>query len=150
MNSYYLLPIILVIAQRSLASFPTAIEEEPAVAVAPEPIAHVAPVMPSLPAIAPAPYYPHVFPYAHHYYHHPRAHVHNVEKGFVKESGHASETSVVSEDGHFPLSGHLPPRLAHLADGLPFTGPFRSRVHKKVAKKAHKARTHKSFDKKTN
>ncbi|EYB93353.1 hypothetical protein Y032_0183g932 [Ancylostoma ceylanicum] len=146
MSFYYLLPILLVIVHRSLASFPTAIEEEPAVALAPE-IAHVAPMMPSLPAVASAPYFPHVFPYAHHFYH-PSARVHNVEKGFAKESGHASETSVISEDGHLPLAGHLPPALGHLANTLPFAGPFRSRVHKKLAKKARKARTHKSFDKK--
>ncbi|KAL6744408.1 hypothetical protein Aduo_017346 [Ancylostoma duodenale] len=146
---YYLLPVLLVVIQRSLASFPhVEVEEEPAVAVAPQPIAHVpvatahvAPVVAAASAVAPAPYpypypYPHMYPYSVSYapYHHPRTEVHNVVKAYQKEAGHVSKTAMVSEGGHFAAHMSLHP-AGHLGGfGLPI--PFRSR---KLAKKAHKS-----------
>ncbi|EYB93355.1 hypothetical protein Y032_0183g934 [Ancylostoma ceylanicum] len=154
MNSLYILPFFLVVVQRSLASFPhVAVEEEPAVAVAAEPIAHlpvatahVAPVVAAAPAVAPAPYpypypYPHMYPYSYAPYYHPRTEVHNVVKAYEKEKGHTSATSVVSEDGHLPA--HLGLHAAgHLPDALSFPIPFRSRLHQakqvKKSSRAHK------------
>ncbi|KAL6744407.1 hypothetical protein Aduo_017345 [Ancylostoma duodenale] len=155
MSFFLLLPVLLGIAQRSLASFPHVGIEEPAVAVAAEPIAHVpvatahvAPVVAAAPAIAPAPYpypypYPHMYPYSMYApYHHPRTEVHNVVKAYEKEKGHTSATSMISEDGHLPATFGLHP-AEHLSDGLALPIPFRSR--QKLAKK-----THKSFDHKKN
>ncbi|EYB93357.1 hypothetical protein Y032_0183g936 [Ancylostoma ceylanicum] len=158
MNTLYcILPLLLVVVQRSLASFPhVAVEEEPAVAVAAEPVAHVpvatahvAPVVAAAPAVAPAPYpypypYPHMYPYAYAApYHHPRTEVHNVVKAYQKEAGHVSKTAMVSEGGHLPGHFGLHP-AGHFAGGLGLPIPFRSRLHReKLAKKVHK-----SFDKK--
>ncbi|RCN43610.1 hypothetical protein ANCCAN_10381 [Ancylostoma caninum] len=150
MNSlYYLLAIILTIAHRSFASFPTnLVEEEPAVAVAPEPPtqvfvgrAHDAPVVSQIPA--PAVYHPPAYPHALlPPYYHPRTAVRNVVKGWAKEAGHRSETSVVSEDGHLPATWGIH-SAEHLPEALAFPAPFRSRLHrKKMAKKA--SRTHKT------
>ncbi|KAL6744406.1 hypothetical protein Aduo_017344 [Ancylostoma duodenale] len=141
---------------RSLASFPhVAVEEEPAVAVTAEPIAHlpvataqVAPVVAAAPAVAPAPYpypypYPHMYPYsAYAPYHHPRTEVYNVVKAYEKEKGHTSATSMISEGGHLPTHLGLHTGV-HLPDALSFPIPFRSR--QKLTKKAHK-----SFDNKKN
>ncbi|KAL6744409.1 hypothetical protein Aduo_017347 [Ancylostoma duodenale] len=142
---YYLLPILLASAQRSFASFPTDIIEEEPAAVAPEPptqvfvgSANAAPVMSQIPA--PAVYHPPGYPHAlYHDYYHPRTEVRNVVKGYTKEIGHRSETSVVSEDGHLPSAWGLHP-AQHLPEALAFPVPFRSRLHrKKMAKKAKKA-----------
>ncbi|EYB93354.1 hypothetical protein Y032_0183g933 [Ancylostoma ceylanicum] len=158
MNSFfYLLPVVLAIAQGSLASFPSSVvEEEPAVAVAPESPAqvlvgpaHAAPVVAPASVIAPMPYHPHVYPHAvfPHYYH-PRTEVRNVVKGYAKETGHRSETQMVSEDGHLPTTWGIHP-AEHLAEALAFPTPFRSRLHrKKMAKKT--SRAHKSLNNRKN
>ncbi|KAL6744404.1 hypothetical protein Aduo_017343 [Ancylostoma duodenale] len=155
MNSFfYLLPFVVAIARGSLANFPTnVVEEEPAVAVAPEhPTqvlvgpAHAAPVVAPTPVIAPL---PHVYPHAlFPHYDHPRAEIRNVVKGYAKETGHRSETSMVSEDGHLPTAWGIHP-AEHFPEALGFPTPFRKRLHrKKMAKKA--SRAHKSLHNRKN
>ncbi|EYB93358.1 hypothetical protein Y032_0183g937 [Ancylostoma ceylanicum] len=153
--TYYLLPILAFTAQRSLASFPTnVVEEEPAVAVAPQPPtqvlvgpAHAAPVVSQIPA--PAVYQPHVYSHGlYPHYYHPRTEVRNVVKGYAKETGHRSETQMVSEDGHLPATWGIH-AAEHLPEALAFPAPFRSRLHrKKMAKKA--SRAHRSRNNKKN
>ncbi|EYC17210.1 hypothetical protein Y032_0031g2340 [Ancylostoma ceylanicum] len=154
---YNLLSLLLVIVQRSLASFPidNALEEEPAVAAVPEPVSrvpiahpHVAPVAATVAApAAPAPYYPYAYPYNQYApYHHPRTEVHNIVKSYAKEAGQASETLMVSGGGHLPAIMDVHPP-EHMSEVLTFPAPWHSRLHRqKMAKKT--SRTHKSFDRK--
>ncbi|KAL6736430.1 hypothetical protein Aduo_006785 [Ancylostoma duodenale] len=147
---YYLFTIISVV-QRSSASYPHHHEHvEPAYAVVAEPIAHVdvAP-SPVAPVVAPAPVVetspivavaPIVAPtalveaasvvapapvYHEHYHHHyPRAEVRNVVRAYAKETGHTSDTAMVSEDDrhdhhgfgvwdHFPIASAYDHRHNH-------------------------------------
>ncbi|KAL6728025.1 hypothetical protein Aduo_009838 [Ancylostoma duodenale] len=155
MNYFYgLLSVLLVVIQRSLASFPTDnfIKEEPSLAAIPEPIAHVpiahphvAPVAAPIAAAAPVSYYPHISPYNMYYpYYRPRTEVRNVVKSYAKEAGQASETQMISGGGHLPTIMDVHPP-EHMSEVLPFPAPWRSRLHRrKLAKKA--SRAHKSFD----
>ncbi|KIH63297.1 hypothetical protein ANCDUO_06401 [Ancylostoma duodenale] len=130
----------------------------PAPVVAPPPIVAPAPVVAPAPGVAPAP----VFPYAMHYHHHhPRAEVRNIVRAYARETGHTSDTAMVSGDDHhghhgFGLWDHFP--LGHFSDdhhhdhhypfghyygGFGFHGPWHQKL---TAKKV--AKSMKTFEKK--
>ncbi|EPB76061.1 hypothetical protein ANCCEY_04839 [Ancylostoma ceylanicum] len=161
-SSYFLLCTLLVITGRSHASYPAeAVEEEPAVAIAPAPvIEEIAPaplpepeIVAPAPVVAPAGYVkpaPVVVPApvveaepVHHY--HPRTEVRNVATAYKKESHHRSDTVMVSGDehdfDHFPSSLEFFPH-DHFFDHAGYPVPLRARVNRKklASKKAAKAR----------
>ncbi|EPB76056.1 hypothetical protein ANCCEY_04834 [Ancylostoma ceylanicum] len=142
MNSfYYLLCVLFVTSQRSLASYPSPIvEEAPAVAIAPEPI-HVEPIH-----VAPAPA-PIVAPVEYHH-HNPRTEIRNIATHYKKESGHRSDTVMVSGDDHFAGGLEFYPHHAHghMLGEAGYALPLHRQ--KLASKKA--ARAHKSFEKKKN
>ncbi|ETN77783.1 hypothetical protein NECAME_10793 [Necator americanus] len=148
MRSFYcLLSIIFINTQGSLASYPTAaVEEQPAIAIAPPPAPIVEPVVEAAPVVAPAQYAPTpvvasapivapppvvapapAFPYAVYIHHRQPL---NFAKSYSKETGHTSDTAVIYEGGHFPF-GHLPAN--RIFGDMHVDGPFRAR--KKLATK---------------
>ncbi|KAK6728381.1 hypothetical protein RB195_005807 [Necator americanus] len=127
-------------------SYPTAaVEEQPAIAIAPPPAPIVEPVVEAAPVVAPAQYAPTpvvasapivapppvvapapAFPYAvvRTYNHFSSC---SISMG---KTGHTSDTAVIYEGGHFPF-GHLPAN--RIFGDMHVDGPFRAR--KKLATK---------------
>ncbi|VDM70540.1 unnamed protein product [Strongylus vulgaris] len=126
-------------------------------AVASASVAHVAPAMPTAAvpgAVAPAsallPPQPYpIIPYASNYpLYYPLTALRNVKKTYVKESGHSSQTDIVSEGGHLSKSFGFHP-FGKIPDAVASPELMRSRASKKLASKKT-LRAHKKFDKKKN